>query len=72
MNQMKVVINVTITNVSLYCTASKGTILQWCMTSADPPSIMFFCKKYLLAIAKYIMVIPTRLHCVQGKHLMRN
>ena len=64
-----------LTNVSLYCTASKGTLLQRHMTSTDPPGIMFagfFGEKYLLAIAKYIMVTPARLHCVQGKHLMRN
>ena len=33
------------------------------MTSADPPGIVFvgfFLEKYLLAIAKYIMVIPAR------------
>ena len=36
--------NVTLTNI-FYCTASKITLLQLCMTSADPPSIMFveFC-----------------------------
>ena len=29
------------TNVSLYCTASKRTLLQWRMMSSDPPGIMF-------------------------------
>ena len=45
------------------------------MSSVDPPGIMFvgfFSEKCLLAIARYIMVLPTRPHCVQGKHLMRN
>ena len=43
---------VTLTNVSVYCTASKRTLLQWHVKSADPPSIMFlkffFCENYLI------------------------
>ena len=41
------------TNVSLYCTASKRTLLQWHMMSSDPPGIMFvefFREKCLLAM----------------------
>ena len=58
-----------LTNVFFYYTTSERTLLQWCMVSADPPGIMFvgfFCEKCLLTIAKYIMVIPARLHCMQG------
>ena len=33
--------------------------------------VEFFDAKYLQATGKYIMVIPTCLHCVQVKHLMR-
>ena len=28
-------------NMSVYCTASKITLLQWHIMSADPPGIMF-------------------------------
>ena len=66
--------NVTLTNVSVYCTASKRTLLQWRITSAAPPGIMFvgfFRKKYLPATDKYRVVIPAHPHCVQVKHLMR-
>ena len=51
--------NVTPTNMSLYCTASKRTLLQQRIMSVDPPDIMFvefFHEKYLLAMDKYIMV----------------
>ena len=48
------------TNVSVYCTASKTTLLQWRVTSADPPGVSSFVKN-----------IPARLHCVLVKHLMR-
>ena len=34
--------------------------------------VNFFREKYMLAMYKYVMVIPTHLHCVQGKHLIRN
>ena len=54
---------------------SSAALLQWCLTSAYPPGIMFvefFRKKYLPAMDKYIMVIPAYPRCVQGKHLMRN
>ena len=74
-NRIRVAMNVTLPNVSVYCTASKRTLLQWRITSADPPNIMFvefFDKKYLPATDKYIVVIPTRPHCMQVKHLMRN
>ena len=62
-------VNVTLTNMYIYCTVSKRTLPQWRITSADLPGIMFvefFREKYLLAMNKYIMVIPARLHCVQG------
>ena len=42
---------VTLTNVSVYCTASTYTLLQWRVKSTDPPSIMFlefFCENYLI------------------------
>ena len=72
MNELEsVTVNITLTNVSVYCTVSKITLLQWCILSTDLPGIMFvkfFCEKYLLATDKYIMVIPACLHCVQGKH----
>ena len=47
-------------------------LLQWCLTSAYPPGTMFvefFCKKYLPAMDKYIMVIPGRLIVCRGKAL---
>ena len=78
MNQISVAMSVTLTNMSLYYTASKRILLPRRMMSADPPGIMlfgFFHEKHLLAIAKYIMVIPrlpTLSHCEQVKHLMRN
>ena len=62
--------NVTLTNVSLYCTASKKK-----KKIVDPPTVMFvgfFHEKYLPAMNKYIMVIPPHPHCVQWKYLMRN
>ena len=46
-----------LTNMFFYSTASKRTLLH--MTSTDPPGFMFV----MLAIAKYIMVIPTHPHC---------
>ena len=73
MNQISDELNVN-KRVS-YCITSKRTLLQWCMPSTDPPGIMFvgfFREKCLLTIAKYKMVIPACLHCMQGKHLMRN
>ena len=66
MNLISVAMNVTLINMFLYCTASKRTLLQWCMASADPPGIMFvgfFGEKCLLAISKCIMVIPARIVC---------
>ena len=75
MNRISVVMNVMLINVSLYCTASKRTLLQWHITSVDTPTIVFvgfFHEKYLPAMNKYIMVIPAHLHCVQWKYLMRN
>ena len=66
MNQIRVVMNVTLTNMLFYCTACKRTFLQWRMTSIDPPGIMFvelFREKYLLALDKYVMVIPTCIVC---------
>ena len=58
--------------MSVYCTASKRTLLERCIMSIDPPDIVFFCEKYLLAMDKYIMVIPARPHWVQIKHLIKN
>ena len=52
--------------------STKRAYLQWCIMSTDPPGIKFFHEKYLLAMDKYIMVIPTHLHCMLGKHLMTN
>ena len=49
-NRISVAINATPTNMSLYCTTSKRTLLQWHIISIDPPDIMFvefFCEKYL-------------------------
>ena len=71
MNWISVAMNATSTNVSLYCTASKRTLPQWRMMSADPPGIMFvefFCERYLPAMDNG----NTRPHRVQIKHLMRN
>ena len=34
-------VKVTLTNMSVYCTVSRRTLLQWHITSADPPGIMF-------------------------------
>ena len=65
------VTNVMLTNVFVYCAASKGTLLMWHITSADPPDIVFvelFRDKYLLAMDKYY----SPAHTVQRKHLMRN
>ena len=47
-SRMSVTMSVTQTNVSVYCTASKITLLQWRMTSGDPPGVIFlefFCEK---------------------------
>ena len=58
MNQISIVMNVTLTNVSVYCIASKRDLSTMVLVSADPPGIMFvgfFCEKYLLVIAKYII-----------------
>ena len=52
-NQISVAMNATLTNVSLYCTASKRVFYNGQMTSTDPPGIMFvefFHKKYLPAM----------------------
>ena len=57
-------------NIFFYCTASKRTILQWriyderCMILLASCLLFFFRKKYVLAIAKYIMVIPARPHAL--------
>ena len=75
MNRIGVVRNITLTNVSFYCTVSKRTLLQRRMMGADPPDVMFvefFCEKYLSAMDKYIMVILACPHWVQIKHLMSN
>lgn len=43
--------------------------------STDPPATMFmnfFGEKYLLAMDKHVMVIPTCLLCAQVKHMMGN
>ena len=37
---MSVTMSVTLTNVSVYCTASKITLLQFRITSADPPGVI--------------------------------
>ena len=58
--------HVTLINMFFYCTASKRTLPQWCMASADSPGIMFvgfFGEKCLLAIAKCMMVIPGCIVC---------
>ena len=50
--------NVTLTNVSVYCTASKR-VLQWHIMTTGPSGTMFvefFHEKYRLAMGKYIMV----------------
>ena len=66
---MSIAMNVMLTNVSLL----HRTLLNGCMVmGADHLFVSFFHEKYLLAVYKYIMVIPDRLHCVQEKHLMRN
>ena len=70
---ISIAMNVTLTNVSVYCTASERTLLQWLVMSTDHPAITFvnfFPEKYLLAVYKYIMVIPVRVHCVLGRHLI--
>ena len=41
MNRISVAMDVMLTNVSLYCTEYKRTLLQLCMTSTDSPGIMF-------------------------------
>ena len=66
MNLISVAMNVTLINTFFYCTASKRALLQWRMASVDPSGIMFvgfFGEKYLLAIAKCIMVIPACIVC---------
>ena len=72
MNRISVVMDPTLADVSHDCTASKITLLQWCITSAALPIIFveFFYEKYLLAMDKYmyILVIPARLHHMQVKH----
>ena len=74
-NWISVAINAMPTNMSLYCTTSKRTLLQRHIMNIDPPDIMFvgfFCEKHPPAMDKYIMVTPTHPHWVQIKHLMRN
>ena len=59
-------VNITLTNVSIYCTASIRAILEWCMMSTNPPGIMFvkfFDEKHVPAMDKYITVIPARIVC---------
>ena len=66
MNQIRVAMNVTLTNMFFYCTACKTILSQWRMTSTDPFGIMFvelFREKYLLAMDKYVMVILTCIVC---------
>ena len=49
--RISVAMNIALTSIFFYCIASKRTLLQWRMTSADPPGIMFvgfFHEKYLL------------------------
>ena len=58
---ISITMNVTLTNVSVYCTS----FLQGRITNADPSSIMFvkfFCEKYPLAMDKYIMIIHAHLY----------
>ena len=64
-------IQVTLTNMSVYCAASKKALQIRHITSIDPPGIMFVeLEKNLLAM-QYIMVLPACLHCVPIKHLMK-
>ena len=42
-----IAMNITLTNMFFYCTATKRNLLQWRMMSTDPPGIMFvgfFCR----------------------------
>ena len=53
------VMNVLLPNMPVYCTASKRTLLEWCIMSPHPPCIIFvefFDEKYLLAMDKYRVV----------------
>ena len=43
---------ITLTNVPVYCTASKIANSKWRITSAEPPGIMFVRKKYVQAVDK--------------------
>ena len=72
MNRISVTMNVTLTNVSVYCIASKRTLLQWCITNTGHPSMFveFFGEKYLLVTDNYIMVIPAHPHYVEVTHKM--
>ena len=63
MNWIRVTMNVTLTHVSVYCIASKITLLQWRISNADPPSIMFvefFREKCLLAMDKHLIKFAAR------------
>ena len=64
-------IQVALTNISVYCAASKRALQIRHITCNDPPGIMFVeLEKYLLAM-QYIMILPACLHCVPIKHLMK-
>ena len=62
--------------MSAYCTATQRILLQWRITSAGPPGIMFVEffheTEYLPAIYGYYILHGARPHCVQVKHLLRN
>ena len=63
--------NATLTNVSVLCTASKRTLLQWLTMRADHPAITlvnFFLENYLKAVYTYLIVqYPPPAWCACGR-----
>ena len=63
--------NATLTNVSVLCTVSKRTFLQWLTMSADHPAITlvnFFLENYLLVV----WFSTHRPHCVHAREASTN
>ena len=65
---MSIVLNVTLTSVSVYCTPSKRTLLRWRINEW-----WLSCRPVYPPVSWEISVgwimVPTCQHCVQGKHL---
>ena len=68
---MSTAMNATLANVSVLCTASKRTLLQWLTMSADHPAITlvnFFLENYLMVV----WFSTHRPHCVHAREASTN